>query len=93
MWILDWIGWLELGKPEVKADDNDDDDEEEDDEEKRRRIVTRSHLEPPRQQCSAVYAPAEAKQWSNQCFYQGSPTVGCKKDQFGRVASPCSGRR
>ena len=69
MWILEWIGWLELGKPEVEADD-DDDDEEEEEEEKRGRIVTRSHLEPPRQQCSAVYAPAEAKQWSNQCFYQ-----------------------
>ena len=65
MWILEWIGWLEL--PEVEGDDDDDDDEEE---EKRGRIVTRSHLEPPRQQCSAVYAPAEAKQWSNQCFYQ-----------------------
>ena len=52
MWILEWIGWLELGKPEVEADD--DDDEEEDDEEERGRIVTRSHLEPPRQQCSAV---------------------------------------
>ena len=73
MWILEWIGWLEL--PEVEGDDDDDDDEEE---EKRGRIVTRSHLEPPRQQCSAVYAPAEAKQWSNQCFYQRSP-LGLQK--------------
>ena len=62
MWILEWIGWLELGKPEVEVDDDDDDeedeekreDEEDDEEEKRGRIVTRSHLEPPRQQCSAV---------------------------------------
>ena len=57
MWILEWIGWLELGKPEVEADDDDDDEEEDDEEEeeeKRGRIVTRSHLEPPRQQCSAV---------------------------------------
>ena len=42
MWV-EWIGWVELGyKPK---------------EEERRRTVTKSHLEPPRQQCSAVYAP------------------------------------
>ena len=74
MWLLEWMGWVELGEPKVEGDG---------DGEGRRRMVTKSHLEPPRQQCSAVYVPAtsewiQSKKFRGVCyntqgFYHCSP--------------------